>query len=79
MLRRLPLAGGRSRLFWAIYNLFYGRLELREHQREDVVAAPSAAPRHVPRPPLMPQRADWRELILRNSDVPVPASDAAPV
>jgi radical SAM superfamily enzyme YgiQ (UPF0313 family) len=64
MLRRFPLTGGRSRLYWSIYNLFYGRLEASDRHSATTIAEPTEATAYRPQPPLMPQRADWRELIL---------------
>lgn len=68
MVKRLPVITKRSRFFWTIYNLLFGRIELKGLDVPDIIAAPDAKPNHIPQPPLMPQRADWRELILRNSD-----------
>jgi radical SAM superfamily enzyme YgiQ (UPF0313 family) len=66
MLRRFPLTGGRSRLYWSIYNLFYGRLEASDRHSATTIAQPTEATTFRPQPPLMPQRADWRELILES-------------
>jgi len=80
MMKRLPLITKRSRFFWGIYNMLYGKLELKDHDLSGVIAAPDTPPLHTPRPPLMPQRADWRELILRNSDpVGLPETLAEPL
>ncbi|MBK8176493.1 MAG: B12-binding domain-containing radical SAM protein [Rhodospirillales bacterium] len=64
LLRRFPLGGGRSRALWSVYNLFYRRMEISERDPHGAIAAPGLAPIHTARPPLMPQRADWRALIL---------------
>ena len=64
MLQRFPLKGGRSRVLWSIYNLFYRRMEISERDQQNAIAMPGPAPAHAARPPLMPQRADWRALIL---------------
>lgn len=64
MLKRFPLTGSRSRLYWSIYNLFYGRVQAADRDMATVIAPPTEAMAHRPLPPLMPQRADWRALIL---------------
>ena len=64
MLKRFPWGGGRGRGLWSIYNLFYRRMEISERDENAAVAPASVRPDTVARPPLMPQRADWRALIL---------------
>ena len=73
MAKRFPWSGGRSRSHWSIYNLFYRRMEIAERDPTNAVAAPGTPPEHIARPPLMPQRADWRALILGGADDSVPA------
>jgi hypothetical protein len=64
LLQRFPLKGGRSRALWSIYNLFYRRMEISERDQRNAIAKPGPVPAHAACPPLMPQRADWRALIL---------------
>jgi radical SAM superfamily enzyme YgiQ (UPF0313 family) len=63
LLRRFPRAGSRSRLHWAIYNLFFRRGEVTGRDLPDAVAEPTAAPSFEAQPPLMPEHAAWRELV----------------
>jgi len=79
MLKRFPYtATGRSRALWSIYNLFYRRMEISERD-VNAVATPGPAPEHTALPPLMPQRADWRALILGGGEDchPVPVTTGA--
>jgi radical SAM superfamily enzyme YgiQ (UPF0313 family) len=73
MAKRFPWSGGRSRALWSIYNLFYRRMEISERDAANAIPAVGAPPEHVAKPPLMPQRADWRALIVGGEDDCVPA------
>lgn len=73
MARRFPWKGGRSRTLWSIYNLFYRRMEILERDKINAIPAAGDAPEHRAKPPLMPQRADWRALIVGGDDDCAPA------
>ena len=72
MARRFPWSGGRSRTLWSIYNLFYRRMEISERDAAGAIPVAGDAPAHRAKPPLMPQRADWRALIVGGDDDCVP-------
>ncbi len=61
--RRFPLTGTRDRLQWGIYNLFFRKGEVTGRDMIDAVATPTAAPQYIPRPPIMPLKREWRELV----------------
>lgn len=63
LLRRFPVRGSRSRLYWTIYNLFFRRGEVTGRNIAEAVAPPTEPPAHPALPPLMPERAVWREMI----------------
>ena len=67
ILRRFPVNSSRSRFYWTIYNLFFRKGEVTGRDMDDAIAEPTPEPRHRARPPLMPERSDWRKLILENS------------
>jgi hypothetical protein len=64
MARRFPRKGSRSRAQWSIYNLFYRKGEVTGRTLKEAIAAPTAAPRHAPNPPLLPIKREWREAVL---------------
>jgi radical SAM superfamily enzyme YgiQ (UPF0313 family) len=68
MLRRFPWSGGRSRVDWAIYNAFFRKGGVVTRDREQLIAKPSPPPEFSAVPPLMPQKAAWRDLVLREQD-----------
>jgi radical SAM superfamily enzyme YgiQ (UPF0313 family) len=59
--KRFPVRGSRSRFYWSVYNLFFRRGEMMKPERSSA-AALTEAPLHAPHPPLLPQKAAWREL-----------------
>ncbi len=63
ILDRLPLRGSRDRLQWSIYNLYFRRAEpvLREMTG---IGMPTEAPEVIPRPPLLPKKREWREMVV---------------
>jgi len=65
MLKRFPLRGDRSRTFWSIYNAFFRKGEVTGRSIENPIAPPTPVPEFLPKPPLLPERADWRELVLQ--------------
>jgi radical SAM superfamily enzyme YgiQ (UPF0313 family) len=74
MARRFPIrAEGRDRFLWAVYNIFYRQIESRAIDPATMIAAPTARPSAPARPPLMPQRADWRALVLAGEQEGCPA------
>jgi radical SAM superfamily enzyme YgiQ (UPF0313 family) len=60
--RRFPYFGKRSRLEWAIYNLFMKKGAATD--RKASVPGPSAPPDVVPVPPLLPLQRDFRRAVL---------------
>jgi radical SAM superfamily enzyme YgiQ (UPF0313 family) len=67
MLRRFPYkAQGRDRGLWSIYNVFYRAIEGRGILPEQIIATPTAAPLVPAEPPILPQRSQWRDLVLEN-------------
>jgi radical SAM superfamily enzyme YgiQ (UPF0313 family) len=70
VLKRFPTNSGRSKFYWTTYNLFFRKGEVTGRDLTDAVAAPTEAPTYPAIPPLMPQRADWQELVLGNEQVP---------
>jgi radical SAM superfamily enzyme YgiQ (UPF0313 family) len=63
MLRRFPRGDARSRFHWSVYNLFFRRGEVTGRHLEDAVAEPTLEPAFAAEPPLMPERAAWRQLV----------------
>ena len=68
IIRRFPLRGKRSRLQWAIYNLFMKKGAATD--RKDAVAAPTEAPATAPVPPVLPLKREWREAVLDGIGTP---------
>jgi radical SAM superfamily enzyme YgiQ (UPF0313 family) len=67
ILRRFPWTSSRNRLQWSIYNLFFRKGEVTGRTLEDAIAAPTAPPEHLPRPPIMPVRPEWRAAVMEGS------------
>ena len=67
MLRRFPRLSRRSRLYWTIYNLFFRKGEVTDAVEDGVVAEPTEPPAHLTIPPLMPQKREWKRLVLENN------------
>ena len=61
--KRFPVRGSRSRFYWSVYNLFFHRGEMMKPDRPSVKIV-AEAPIHAPHPPLLPQKAAWRELAI---------------
>ena len=68
--RRFPLSGRRSRLQWAIYNLFMKKGAATD--RKNAIAEPTEAPATVPMPPLLPLKREWRQAVLEGTGTPEP-------
>jgi len=64
MLRRFPYDGSRSRLYWTIYNAFLRKGGIATRDPEQLVAKPTPRPEHMAVPPIIPQKAAWRDLVL---------------
>ncbi|MHB1035784.1 MAG: B12-binding domain-containing radical SAM protein [Pirellulales bacterium] len=60
--RRFPLYGARSRLQWALYNLFMKKGAATGPK--NAVAAPTEAPDDLPAPPILPLQPEWRQMVL---------------
>ena len=67
LIRRFPTKGSRSKFYWTVYNLFFRKGEVSGADIVDAVAEPTETPKHLAQPPLMPQRAAWRDLVLNNN------------
>ena len=67
LIRRFPTNGSRSKFYWTVYNLFFRKGEVRGCNIVDAVAESTEMPKHLAQPPLMPQRAVWRDLVLNNN------------
>jgi radical SAM superfamily enzyme YgiQ (UPF0313 family) len=61
IVKRFPLRASRSRFYWSVYNLFFRRGEMIKPERSSAQIL-SQPPTHAPHPPLLPQKAAWREL-----------------
>ena len=64
MLRRFPYDGSRSRAYWAIYNAFFRKGGIVTRDRNEFIGVPTARPDSPAVPPLIPQKAAWRALVL---------------
>jgi hypothetical protein len=64
IVKRFPLMSSRGRIQWSIYNLFFRRGEVTGRTLDDAVAAPTSAPEHVPVPPIMPTKKEWRQAVI---------------
>ncbi|MGZ5050101.1 MAG: B12-binding domain-containing radical SAM protein [Methylobacter sp.] len=64
MLRRFPWDGSRNRANWTVYNAFFRKGGVVTRDFEQLVARPTAEPEFTAQPPLMPQKAAWRELVM---------------
>jgi radical SAM superfamily enzyme YgiQ (UPF0313 family) len=64
MLRRFPYDGSRNRLYWAIYNAFLRKGGIATRDREQMIAERTPKPEYAAVPPLIPQKAAWRDLVL---------------
>ncbi len=64
MLRRFPWDGSRNRTNWTIYNAFFRKGGVVTRDPELLVARPTSEPEFAAMPPLIPQKAAWRELVM---------------
>jgi radical SAM superfamily enzyme YgiQ (UPF0313 family) len=84
MVRRFPWRHhGRNRLLWTTYNMFYRQFASRGIDPKTMIAAPTPEPAIVAEPPIMPERSNWRDLVLDNRrrghlgihEIPAPTAD----
>ena len=61
--KRFPLTGSRSRTQWGIYNTFFRKGEVTGRNLEQAVASATAEPEFTPRPPIMPLKKEWRDVV----------------
>ncbi len=61
--RRMPRPGGRSLAQWGIYNTFFRKGEVTGRNIENAIADATPEPTYTPRPPLMPIKREWREVV----------------
>lgn len=64
MLRRFPWDGSRNRVNWSIYNAFFRKGGIATRDRQQLIALPTPEPEFAAIPPLLPQKAAWRELVM---------------
>jgi radical SAM superfamily enzyme YgiQ (UPF0313 family) len=67
MLRRFPYDGSRNRTYWTIYNAFFRKGGIVTRDKAEFIGAPTPRPDYAAVPPLMPQKAVWRALVLDSS------------
>ena len=68
--RRFPVRGKRSRLQWAIYNLFMKKGSATD--RKEAIAEPTPVPEVSPMPPVLPLKREWREAVLEGAQASGP-------
>ncbi len=66
LMRRFPLNTSRSRVQWTVFNLFFRKAMVTDIRVDAADLAPTPFPRYLPEPPIMPERADWRQLVLES-------------
>ncbi len=64
MMKRFPWDGSRNRLNWTIYNAFFRKGGIVTRDKEQLVARPTSEPEFIAVPPIVPQKAAWRELVM---------------
>ena len=67
--RRIPLSGSRSLSQWSIYNMFFRKGGVTGRNIRNAVAAPTAATGYTPRPPIMPLKREWREVVEKDIEL----------
>jgi len=77
MLRRFPYDGSRSRAYWAIYNAFFRKGGIVTRDKSEFIGAPTPRPDSPASPPLVPQKAAWRTLVLEADSCESPGVDGA--
>ncbi|MGD0961517.1 MAG: radical SAM protein [Methylomonas sp.] len=68
MLRRFPWDGSRNPANWAIYNAFFRKGGVVTRDRDQLIAMPTPEPEFAAVPPLIPQKAAWRELVMAGTE-----------
>src|ERR1035438_6362438 len=64
MLRRFPWDGSRNPANWALYNAFFRKVSIATRDRQQLIGMPTPEPNFTAIPPLLPQNAAWRELVM---------------
>jgi radical SAM superfamily enzyme YgiQ (UPF0313 family) len=64
MIQRFPWDGSRNPANWAIYNAFFRKGGVVTRDPDQLIARPTPEPEFAAMPPLMPQKAAWRELVM---------------
>jgi len=64
MLRRFPWDGSRNPANWALYNAFFRKAGIVTRDRQQLIAMPTPEPEFAAIPPLLPQNAAWRQLVM---------------
>jgi radical SAM superfamily enzyme YgiQ (UPF0313 family) len=68
MLRRFPWDGSRNRMNWTVYNAFFRKGGVVTRDPELLIATATDEPEFAAMPPLMPQKAAWRELVMGTAE-----------
>jgi radical SAM superfamily enzyme YgiQ (UPF0313 family) len=63
-LSRFPWDGSRNPANWAIYNAFFRKGGVVTRDPDQLIARPTPEPEFAAMPPLMLQKAAWRELVM---------------
>jgi radical SAM superfamily enzyme YgiQ (UPF0313 family) len=75
MLRRFPWDGSRNRTNWTVYNAFFRKGGVVTRDPEQLIAMATPEPEFAAMPPLMPQKAAWRELVMGTTEARAAASE----
>jgi radical SAM superfamily enzyme YgiQ (UPF0313 family) len=79
MLKRFPWDGSRNMANWTIYNAFFRKGGVVTRDPELLIAKPTPEPEFIAMPPLVPQKAAWRELVMEATGQPLPEPTATDV
>jgi len=72
MLKRFPWDSSRNMANWTIYNAFFRKGGVVTRDPELLIAKPTPEPEFVAMPPLVPQKAAWRDLVIEATGMPLP-------
>ncbi|MGI9414843.1 MAG: B12-binding domain-containing radical SAM protein [Hyphomicrobiales bacterium] len=67
--RRMPLNGSRNLAQWGIYNTFFRKGEVTGRNLKQAVAEPTPETAYTPRPPIMPLKREWREVVEKDIEL----------
>ncbi len=63
ILKRFPWFTSRSKFDYSTYNMFFRTGEVTGTNMNNAIADPFPQPEHIPKPPILPKRNDWKELV----------------